>query len=55
MIAALKQLENDSMCNAVVVTSSGVDFCRGINYSILIQVDEEKRKNAAREFASAVR
>uniref|UniRef100_A0A336M702 CSON010408 protein n=3 Tax=Culicoides sonorensis TaxID=179676 RepID=A0A336M702_CULSO len=55
MIAALKQLENDTLCNAVVITSAGTDFCRGINYNILVQVDEEKRTNAAREFASAVR
>ncbi|XP_063700902.1 uncharacterized protein LOC134831170 [Culicoides brevitarsis] len=55
IIAALKQLENDTLCNAVVITSAGTDFCRGINYNILVQIDEEKRSNAAREFASAVR
>lgn len=55
IIAALKQLETEPSCNAVVLTSAGTNFCNGINYHLLIQTDEEKRKSAAREFAAAIR
>lgn len=55
IIAALRQLENDATCNTVVLTSAGTNFCNGINYHLLIQADEEKRKSAAREFANAIR
>lgn len=55
IIAALNQLEKEKFCNTVVLTSAGTNFCNGINYHLLIQADEEKRKSAAREFANAIR
>uniref|UniRef100_A0A7G3AIH7 Putative enoyl-coa hydratase/isomerase n=1 Tax=Lutzomyia longipalpis TaxID=7200 RepID=A0A7G3AIH7_LUTLO len=52
---ALGILKDDSKCKLVLVTSSGNNFCQGIDISGLIQTTADKRKAAAQQLSTALR
>ncbi|XP_059615256.1 uncharacterized protein LOC132260884 isoform X2 [Phlebotomus argentipes] len=51
---ALNILKEDSKTKLVLVTSSGNNFCQGIDFSSLIQSSADKRKSAAQQLSTAL-
>lgn len=55
LVDLLKQLEKDESCRAVLITSSDSSFCHGVNFSMLIQSNAEKRLAVAQETAAGLK
>lgn len=51
----LVELDADSTCKVVLISSSRDSFCNGLDYSKLVQTTVEKRKTTSAELSLAVR
>ncbi|KRT82377.1 hypothetical protein AMK59_3634, partial [Oryctes borbonicus] len=50
----MKELQEDTNCTVVVISSSASSFCHGINYKTLLNDKEQSRKAFARKLATCV-
>ncbi len=52
---ALKDLSTNSTVRAVLISSSNVSFCNGIDFSNLVQNTVDKRKQSATDLSTSLR